>query len=281
MNSTAPCVAADAHPHPRSLDGAPDAHQHPRSLDSASDAHQHPRLPKDGGEFRVRIARRWFTAAWCENVATGEAFLGVKLAGPDFVPVAEATIEAWKALSVEPSDSLSCGASNAPPRSAPSGRLAERESEGANEREIIRRVEAMVKAIRYMPDIEGRFLMAGQRVNWPSYTHDADDIKAQRENHANRDEALARQRHKITPRDLAEMDETWGWFCQLDPLSQKERRYLVRGRRLPLSDTQLLIWRVALGASFHTLAKKKGEHHETVRRRYGRAIDRLAAIAGL
>lgn len=245
-------------------------------------------IPADGSEFRVRIARRWFTAAMCVNAETGARFLGVKLAGADWLPVAEDVIE--KIAGVGGASGRRAERELDAPQDVPapsnrgsgaSGRLAERESDAPDEsrhEQTRERVTAMVKAIRYMPDIEGRFLMAGQRIQWPQTTYDADDIKAQRENDGNRDAALRPPRHKITPRDLALLDETWGWFCRLDPLDAKERRYLIRGRRLPLSSTQTLVWRVALGASFKSLASK-GESDETVRRRYHRAIDQLAAIA--
>ena len=145
--------------------------------------------------------------------------------------------------------------------------------------EVDRRITAMVKTLKFMSDPEWRFLSAGGRINWPATVYDAADLAAQRENHDNRDEALQPPKFKPSAADLSRLDETASWFQCLEPLDFKTRAYLIKAGRQPLSPPQLLIWRVGLGASPHSLSKMTGDHHETIRRRHLRALERLHAIA--
>lgn len=230
-------------------------------------------VPKDGSEVRVRIGARWFTGAWVENVETGEHYFGVRLNGTDWTRVGTGVIAEVTTLKT----ARKTRQATAP--ALPVARPRDDDEDDALLAEVADRVTAMVRTIRTMHDIEGRFLSAGKRVSWPAHIYTAEDIAAQRENHENRDSAARPPRRRPSPRDLAQLDETWGWFAQLDPLDVRQRKYLLKAGREPLSATQRLVWRIALGVSPHQIAKETGEHHETIRRRHARTIARIAAIA--
>lgn len=236
-------------------------------------------IPRDGTEVRVRIGTRWFTGAWAYNAETGGSFFGVRLGGSS---------GAWQPIALDVIGDVKLPRSPSPasvakesPRQPPAAALvrAVKTTPLITIEEVAGRVVAMVLTLRFMADSEARFLTAGGRINWPAAIYTPEDIRAQAENHENRDSALRPARHKPSPADLARLDETWGWFSALEPLDLKTRRYLIRGGRLPLSPSQHLIWKHVLGASFRTIAKDTGEHHETIRNRYIRAIERLHAIA--
>ena len=231
-------------------------------------------IPLDGTEARVKIGTRWYSAAWCENVDTGARFIGVKLNGSDYVPVAADAI--CQVRQIKRQADRSRAAKTIPP-AEPLEAIKVDALVAFDELED--RIVAMVRTLRYMADSEARFLTAGSRVNWPATVYTAEDIRAQAENHDNRDSAARPPRHKPSPADLAQLDEAFAWFSALDPLDAKQRAYLIKANRLPLSSTQMLIWRHALGQSFKTIARETGEHHETIRRRYIRSIERLHAIA--
>ncbi len=140
---------------------------------------------------------------------------------------------------------------------------------------VIAKIDRAILTLRSLSDHEYRWLTAGSRVNWPAYTYDAEDRRAQSENP---DAQIAPERHRPTRRDIAEMDEPLEWFRGLN-LPDKTRAQMIRAGDLPLSPEQRLIWWSAVGLSDRWVAKKMGVHHETARRRTAAAYERLWGIA--
>lgn len=140
--------------------------------------------------------------------------------------------------------------------------------------EVKTRVGHAILTLRALGDSEWRFLSAGNRVNWPSYVHDAEDKRAQRENP---EAQLTQQRWRPSRADLTGMDLPLEWFKRLSvgALDEKHRAKLIRAGDLPLTLEQRLVWWNAIGATDRWIAAKMGVHDETARRRITAVYEKL------
>lgn len=138
------------------------------------------------------------------------------------------------------------------------------------------RLNSALRVLFTLSDSEWRFLNAGSRVAWPHYMPTLDDLKAQAENQSNLDPKPAR--YKATPRERSAMDEALGWFRALN-LDPKSRARMIRAGREPFSPDQKLIVARVKGATFASIAKKRGTSDDTARRAVAAAYARCLAAA--
>jgi hypothetical protein len=190
----------------------------------------------------------------------------------------------WPArpLKAEPVEIVRPAAVDArPPAKEMPDELVAASSGEVTEAEVRNRVYWAVKTLQALPrDAHDKFLSMGNRVNWPAIRAEHADVKAQEENHDNKDSSLRKRRWRPSREHLRDMDEPLEWFIALGvDLTASERRRLVLAGELALSDAQWLVWWRARDKSYSQVAKHIGGNNEAARRRTDAVFERLTAIA--